>query len=111
MSNLFQKIKEFYKKLTIKKLSYDRDDIKPKHDWAIILIVGQTIVCIGVVISLYIFIQADSGKLFVLSKGAVSNETTINTVLFKKIVDEINLRETSLKTITEIKVIPADPSI
>ena len=76
----------------------------------ILLTVTLIVLCIMAGISFYIYTQIDQGRFFTIVSDNITNKIKINTVLLNKTVDDINLRQTNLKKVTENKPNTADPS-
>ncbi len=111
MSKIFQKIKYFYHKIRHKKESYEKSGTKPSRDWKMIIILAQTAVFILAGVAYYYYIQIEQGKLYLVKKGLGKNNIQINSILFKKTVDDFNSRMSTFSDITSGKGIPKDPSI
>jgi hypothetical protein len=111
MADLNQKIKDWYEKLKPTKASFDRSGISPKKDWRVMLVSTflALVICAG--ISLYLYIQINSGALFFTLTDNTEIEVKIDKVLLEKTINDINIRKTTLGDVIQNKSIPSDPSI
>lgn len=111
MSDLTQKIKDWYTKISPTKTSFERSGISPKRDWRILLVSTFAVVLVMAGISLYLYIQINNGTLFVTLTENTEIEVKIDKVLLEKTINDINVRKTTLGDVIQNKSIPADPSI
>ena len=111
MSKLFQKIKSVFSGLKPTSLSYARRGMKPVHDWKIILIASQIAVLVVVVISVYFYVNISQGKLFSVKEDYSDIEININNNLLKKIVDDVDSRQSLIESVKENKTYTSDPSL
>ncbi len=111
MKNLLQKIKLFYIKITKKEEIYKRRAIRPAQDWSIILITDIVIFCILLIFASYFYIQIRRDELFAITETNILNETKINSVLLKKTINDINLREELTNNLKNNGIRFSDPSM
>ena len=110
MSGLLQKIKTWYGKVRTKGQSYKISNIRPVHDWRMLLVSTLVIVVVMAVFAFYFYMQIDRKKFFVVKDNKTKDDIKINEVLLKKTVDDINSRRTLFEEIRN-KGVPSDPSL
>ncbi len=111
MNDLQIKIENWYKKLTAKKISYTRNEVRPTHDWEIIMTITFVIVIFIVIFGFYSYAKISSGKLFTATGDSSVNEVKINTDLLNKTIGDLRAREENLIKIKSGAKVPADPSL
>lgn len=111
MSGLLQKIKHWYGSLKMTKTSYEKKGIKPAQDWTVILIASQIVILISVLSAIYLYIQIDSNRIFIVNDDKRESEVKIKMDLLEKVVDNIKLREQTNLQVRQSTNNPSDPSI
>jgi len=112
MSNLLQNIKKWYGNIKMATTSYKVSGIRPLHDWKIIIITTIIFLLFMAGFAFYFYIQIDGGKLFIIDGSQMDKKLKIDNKLFKKVVDDINLKKSRFEEIKNNNVTPpADPSI
>ena len=111
MSKIFQKIKSIFSGLKPSSFSYTRRGMKPVHDWRIILIVSQIFVLIVVIASIYFYVNISQGKLFSVKEDYSDIEININNNLLKKIVGDVDKRQSLIESVKDNKTYTSDPSL
>lgn len=111
MNDFISKIKNWYKNFSSKKVSYEKDGIKPKKDWMIIVLILLFITIILIGISSYFYINVDNGTLFNVPEIEEISETKVNRKLLEKVVGEYDDREIRLNEIKEGRDIPPNPAL
>jgi hypothetical protein len=110
MSDVIQKIKHLFQKISKPAHTYNRKILKPSHDWMIIFTTTLFAILICAIGAYYFYGQVDDGKFFATSTENVENEVKINTTLLNTTVADINAREEKLSVAKQGSSIPSDPS-
>ncbi len=111
MSDLLQKIKQWYESAKTKRLSYEKPGVNPAKDWRFFLSTTFIVGCVLAIVTAYFYMQIDKGRLFTVDSDGTETQVKINNFMLKKTVDEINSRETSMTRIKDGKVSLPDPSL
>lgn len=111
MKDFNNKIKTWYQNFSSKKVSFEKDGIKPKKDWMIIVFVMLFITIILIGISSYFYINVDNGTLFNVPEREEISEIKVNNKLLEKIVGDYDDKEKRLNEIREGKSIPPNPAL
>ncbi len=111
MKDFINKTKNWYQNLTSKKVSYEKEGIKPKRDWMIVVFVMLFITLILIGISTYFYINVDNGTLFNVPDREEISEIKVNNKLLEKIVGEYDERQKSLEEISGGKTFPGNPAL
>ena len=91
--------------------SYSGEGIKPERDWRILLTFGFFSLIITMLFSFYFYKQISAGKLFTIEQDITKKEVKINSAMFKKVIDDVRLREETLLEIKQNKSIPPNPAL
>ena len=110
MKDLLQKVKVWYDKTRMAKISYKKYGMRPSHDWRVILVATFVLLCAVSIVAFYFYIQINEGKLFVVTQNKTEKEIELNVDLLKKTIDDLNLRENTLIKIKQNRVVPVEPS-
>ncbi len=110
MQDFFNKIKNWFKNASGKKITYEKPSLKPESDWVLIFISIQIAIVICGAFAFYFYTQVESGSFFKVEQGNFENEVKINNQLLSKTLEDINLREQNLSRIKEDGFVPPDPS-
>ena len=110
MTDYLNKIKNLFKKITTKKISYEKKGVMPAYDWVNILVVSQLVIVIMVAFSFYFYIKINRGDFFGVTIDNTTNETTIDPNLFDKTLNDLNRRAESSDSLSSINI-PKDPSL
>lgn len=112
MMDLIKKIKVYFNSFTKNNSSYNKEGIKPAHDWGVIMACGLVAFCFIVVASAYIYIQTSRGTLFSVSTEDYSvDEEKINHKLLDDIVNKSEIKRASYEEMRENKTFMTDPSL
>lgn len=110
MKDYLKKLEEIYKKLNIRKVSYEPSGIEPFRDWVIILLSFVGLVFFIAVSAFYFYTKVDKGELFRVDGAGEENEVKINMTLLKKVVGDISSREQNTIIIRQSNENLSDPS-
>ncbi len=111
MSDFINKTKAWFGKIQKRDSSYEKDGIRPKRDWEIILSFTTVLLIILAAVAGYFYMQVDQGKLFKVAADDVENEAKINKTLLDKTIGDINERRKSFETVMQGGIVSADPSL
>lgn len=111
MKDILNQIKSLYKKLNVRKVSYEVSGIMPSRDWFIILISSQVIILILAVASVFFYYKVDRGEIFKVEDLTAEGETKINMTVLDALIKEINTKEQNTTIVRQRGEIPSDPSI
>ena len=111
MTDIFKKIKKWFESMSFKKTSYEKDGIKPKRDWYIVLFVTFILACLCADVARFLFRQIDQGKFFVSKNQIVLEPVVIDNQLLQKTIDGINSRQKDWTDFLQNKSVPTDPSL
>ncbi len=111
MDPYIDKIKDWYKNLTVSKISYEKRGINPKADWIKIISLMQIFILAIVAFSFYFYLKIDKGEFFGVEIDNTENEAKINKNLLDKAIQDLNDRETNFNQAKADRVVPPNPSI
>lgn len=111
MPSFIVKTKNWYESLSGSHVSLEKRGLSPEHDWRVMLTVSFMVLVCLVAIAFYFYAEVDAGRMFRIVDDNETNETKVNNMLFKKMVDDLNLRSASLERIRNGQDIPPDPSL
>ncbi|KND46714.1 MAG: hypothetical protein AB201_02640 [Parcubacteria bacterium C7867-006] len=111
MLDKIKQIKDWFKKVTKTKNSYEKGEIKPTRDWRVILTTTFFVLVILGGVASFFYFQVSNGSLFSVSPDMSDGEIKINRPLFDKAVADINIRKTVFERVKDGKNIPSDPSL
>lgn len=111
MSNFINNIKTWFDHAGKRESSYEKDGVRPKKDWEVILTIMTFLLIILAIVAGYFYTQVNQGKLFQVPPGDIENEVKINKTLLDKTIGDINERRKSFGAIGQGGTVPADPSL
>ena len=111
MFNFLKQIKNSWNKMKMGHASYNKDGIRPVHDWNIMLITVSVTLCFLAIIALYFYMFVDEEKLFTVEVDESQKEVKINADALTKVVTDINNRESLRQKIEQNQLSEPDPSL
>ncbi len=111
MSEIFNKIKNWYQNLTSAKISFERTGIKPTRDWNVVVFSAMLVLFISGGLAFYFYVKVENGTFFNEYVAEELKEVKINNSLLGKLITDINNRERKLEEIQTVKKSPANPSL
>ncbi len=105
------KIKDWYKNLTTKKVSFERTGIKPTRDWNIVIFTSMITLFICGGMAFYFYIKVENGTFFSTYISEELQEVKINNNILNKLITDLNNRQRKLEEIQTAKKAPANPSL
>ncbi len=111
MNDYINKIKELLHRLNKKEATYEREGVRPKRDWQIILFVFTISLLFLAAAAGYFYLQVSTGKIFSVSAQESLDEIKINKALLNKTIGDINERSKSFEVIKQGGEAPIDPSV
>lgn len=111
MEDYINKAKVWLSSMKNKESSYEKEGIRPKRDWEIILSGATFALFIMALVAGYFYTQVNKGNLFQVASGDTENEIKINKTLLDKTINDINDRQKSFDAAKQGSNIPPDPSL
>lgn len=111
MSEIIQKIKNWYQNFSSSKISFERKGIKPTRDWNIVIFSSLVVLFICGGLAFYFYIKVDNGTFFGATVSEELAEIKINNKVLDKLIADINAREKNLIDIETNRQAPPNPSI
>lgn len=111
MKDYLEKINKYFSKEEKKPTTYNERMINPKRDWNIIIISSFLLIIISGIYSYYLYTKINNDTLVTLNPTKKETEVKININLLDKLVDELNKKSESLKSLKSDTQTPRDPSI
>lgn len=110
MSELFNKIKNWYQNFSSSQISFERKGIKPTKDWNIVIFSSLIVLLITGGIAFYFYVQVEKGTFFGATETEDLAEVKINNNILNKLIADINKRERNLVDIETGRKSPPNPS-
>ncbi len=112
MKPFLENIEKYFSSLHMHSVSYERDGIRPAHDWLTLLAVALATVCIAAVAAYYVYHKIDTGTLFAVPTDTKADtRVVIDAKLLQEAVDRLNAKQAARASLYQDAVVPADPSL